>query len=124
MLQVEAAHAGAPGPIQVGDRAAILGRVPPPPQRSWLTGLLRQTRDRDEQERPAHDGASAARITAGMLAMRLGMQPHPRPHARGAILRILDGEVIGGSRPRLGRVADELGCFSSYPRYFRPGVPT
>jgi hypothetical protein len=43
-----------------------------------------------------------------MRAVRLGMQPRPRPHAHRAILSIRDREVILRQEPGLRRITGEL----------------
>jgi hypothetical protein len=120
MLHIEAPHVGAPGAIQGGNGVASLGRRPPQPEGLGLAGLLGQTADLDEQERPAHDRASAARIALGMLAMGLGMQPGPRPHTHGAVLGVFHRDLIGGSGPGRRRITGELVAVATGPT--GPGV--
>jgi hypothetical protein len=97
MLHIEAAHVGAPGAIQVRDGVVILGCMPPEPKRLGLARLLGQTADLDQEERPADDRASAARIAQGMLAMCFGVQSGPRPHAHRAILSVLTDSPVSGA---------------------------
>ena len=115
MRYIEAPHVGAPSAIQVGDGVGVLWCMPPEPEGLRLAGLLGQTADLDEQQRPAHNRPSAARVALGMLAVRLGMQPRPRPHAHRAVLRVRDGELSGGGGPSRRRITDELVAVATGP---------
>jgi hypothetical protein len=90
-------------------------RVPPEPAHLRLPRLPWQTRDLDQEERPAHNGASTARIPLGMLAMGLGRESRPRPHAHGAILWVLEDEVAVGREPGVGRIPGELVTVTTWP---------
>jgi hypothetical protein len=92
VLQIEAPHEGTPRPIQVGD-LNIGWAMPPEPERLGVAGPLGQAADLDEQQRAAHQRASAPRIALGVLALCLRMQLRPRPHPHHAVLRIFHGEV-------------------------------
>src|SRR5262249_32285254 len=90
---------------------------PPEPERLGLAGPLRQAADLDEQQRAAHNWGSSPRIACGVLALGLGMQLCPRPHAHHAVLLVLDGEIAIWRGPRLGRIPGA-------PVAMTPGMPS
>src|SRR5215813_5846492 len=82
--------------------------MPPEPERLRLAGPLGQAADLDEQQCATYNWRSSLRIAFGVLALGLGMQLCPRPHAHHAVLLVLDGEIAIWHGPRLWCITGEL----------------
>jgi site-specific DNA recombinase len=109
-FQVEPAHVGPPGQVQI----ELAGAGPPQPQHLRRPRAGGDALDLHAEDGAAHDRSRSSGAVAG-VALLLGMQPGPRGDGHGAVLVVLTGQGGGRGRPG-GRVgAVELGPVTARP---------
>jgi hypothetical protein len=110
VLQVEAAHVGAPQHRDI--RGA--GSLPPQPQHLGWAGVGRHALDLDADQGAAHDRAQLLGSSGGVQLL-LGMQPGPGLYVHAIILVVVFDVPAARRRPGAWVASVELGAMTAWP---------